>query len=115
MAEHREREQTGRESASVEHPMPSLVDADRVIDDAYGGNPNARIPRQRIYEAAVKAKIVPDVMYYFDHLPDKQYTKSELINELNRMVRERGREKEVGLFGVGPGAQEAEQKRQRAA
>jgi len=93
---------------STRHPMPSLVNADRVINELYGSNPNQKIPKQRIYEAAVKAPIVPDVMYYFTHLPDRDYTKKELIDELNSMVKARGREKEVGLFGVGEAEREAE-------
>ena len=92
----------------IKHPMPSLVNANRVINELYGSNPNQKIHKQRIYEAAVKAPIAPDVMYYFTHLPDRDYTRKELIDELNRMVKARGREKEVGLFGVGEAEREAE-------
>ena len=98
---------------SVEHPMPSLVNADRVIDDLYGNNPNQKIPLEKIQDAEAKASVVPDVITYFRRIPDKSYTKQELIDALNAVVRERGREKEVGLFGVGEANREAEESLQK--
>lgn len=102
-------EQRGSDSRSVENPMPSLVHADRVINDVFGGDSNRKISREEIQQAASRAKIVPDVQYYFDHLPQGSYSKQELIDRMNAMIRERGREKEVGLFGVGNAEQEAGQ------
>ncbi len=103
---------------SAQHPMPSLVHADRVIDELYRENPNQPISKSRIVEAASKAPIVPDVMVYFTHLPDRSYTKQDLIETLNRAVKARHREAAVGLFGVGTRApearREAEKKEKRA-
>lgn len=93
---------------SVEHPMPSLVNANRVIDELYGDNPNQQIPLEKILDAEGKASVAPDVITYFRHIPKKAYTKSELLNALNSLVKQRGREEEVGLFGVGYAEQEAE-------
>jgi hypothetical protein len=92
---------------SIEHPMPSLVNANRVINELYGSNPNQKIPKKTIVDAAAKAPIVPDVMTYFTHLEDKSYTKQELIDSLNAQVKARHREEAVGLFGVGRAEEEA--------
>lgn len=92
---------------STRHPMPSLVHADRVIDELYGSNPNQRIPKSKIVEAAAKAPIVPDVMTYFTRLEDKSYTKKELIDTMNADVMARRRESAVGLFGTSPAQEEA--------
>ncbi len=97
---------------SIKHPMPSLVNADRVIDELYGGNPNQKIHKQKIFQAAANASIAPDVMTYFSHLPDREYTKRELIDQLNSEVKARGREKQVGLFGVGEAEKEAQRRHQ---
>ena len=43
----------------------------------------------------------------FSHLPDRQYTKQELVDQLNHEVKSRGRECEVGIFGQGHADQEA--------
>ncbi|HLH73324.1 MAG TPA: hypothetical protein VKX96_08565, partial [Chloroflexota bacterium] len=64
-------------------------------------NPNQKIPKDKIVEAAAKAPIVPDVMTYFTRLPEGSYTKKELIDSLNQDVKSRHREAAVGLFGVG--------------
>lgn len=87
--------------------MPSLVHADRVIDELYGSNPNQQIPKSRIVEAAAKAPIAPDVMTYFTRLADRSYTKKELIDAMNADVRARHREQAVGLFGMGRAEEEA--------
>jgi ATPase subunit of ABC transporter with duplicated ATPase domains len=89
--------------------MPSIENADRVIDELCGSNAHQRVPRDKIFKAAEQAKIVPDVMYYFNHLPEKYYSKQELIDELNRMVRERDRVKEVGVFGSSMGGKKSAQ------
>lgn len=94
--------------SSVENPMPSLVNADRVIDELYGSNPNQQIPLNKILEAEGKASVAPDVITYFRRIPDKAYSKRELIDALNKVIRERNREGAVGLFGVGRAEQEAE-------
>jgi hypothetical protein len=91
--------------------MPSLVHANRVIDELYRDNPGKKIPKQKIYEAASKASIVPDLMTYFSHLPDREFTRQELIDQLNSEVRARGRADEVGLFGKGKAERQAEQGR----
>ncbi|MGH2457965.1 MAG: hypothetical protein ACRDIY_03765 [Chloroflexota bacterium] len=101
-------EEKGTNLGSVEYPMPSLVNADRVIDELYGNNPNQQIPLDKIMEAEAKASVVPDVITYFRRIPEKSYTKPELIDALNKVVRERNREKEVGLFGIGKAAKEGE-------
>ena len=88
-------------------PMRSMVEADLVIDDMYGDNPNQKIDKQPIFEAAAKAPIAPDVMTYFTHLPDQSFTKKELIDALNTQVKARQREAAVGLFGVGAAEREA--------
>lgn len=97
--------------SSIEHPMPSLVNADRVIDELYGSNPNQKIPLDKIMDAESKASVVPDVITYFRRIPDKSYTKQELIDALNSCIKERHREPEVGLFGVGRAEQEARQQK----
>ncbi|HVC34906.1 MAG TPA: hypothetical protein VNL16_15450 [Chloroflexota bacterium] len=104
-------EKSEKQLQSVEYPMPSLVNADRVIDELYGNNPNRKIPLDQICEAEAKASVAPDVITYFRHIPNTSYTKSELRDALNHLVKERGREKEVGLFGVGRAEHEAQQER----
>lgn len=93
---------------SVEHPMPSMVNADRVIEELYGSNPEQKIPKKTIVDAAAKAPIAPDVMTYFTHLEDRSYSKKDLIDTLNAAVKARHREKAIGLFGMGPAQEEAQ-------
>lgn len=98
---------------SVRHPMPSLVNANMVIDELYGNNPNQKIPLKTILEAEAKASVAPDVLTYFRHIPDKEYTKQELIEALNALVKARHREHAVGLFGVGYAEELAQRKLQQ--
>lgn len=101
--------QTGPELESVQHPMPSLVHADRVIDQLYRANPEQQIPLETICESVAAASVAPDVITFFRHIPNQAYNRRDLITALNNLIRERGREKHVGLFGVGQANQEAEQ------
>ncbi|HEY8475240.1 MAG TPA: hypothetical protein VIN09_00070 [Chloroflexota bacterium] len=78
--------------------MPSIEHAERVIDEVFRGR--ERVGKQEIFQKAAEASIAPDVMYYFRHLPEKEYTKRELVETINRMIRERGRQEEVGLLKV---------------
>ncbi|HLG50406.1 MAG: hypothetical protein IRY83_09200 [Chloroflexi bacterium] len=93
---------------STGDPMASMVTADRVINELYGSEPDRKLPKSVIFEAAAKAPIAPDVMTYFTHLEDRAYTRKELLDALNKQVKARHREQAIGLFGVGPAEEEAE-------
>lgn len=73
-----------------------IENAQRLIDQLYAHEQS--LPRDRIVEAASRAEIAPDVMTYFNHLPDGQYTRDQLVNQIDTMIRERGRERAVGLL-----------------
>lgn len=74
--------------------QPSLHDAEQAIDHLYAGNTS--ISRDQIHEATAKAKIDPDLMRFFDHLPQGSYSRDQLVHTINDMIKKAGREHVVG-------------------
>lgn len=74
--------------------QPSLHDAEQVINRLYSGNNS--VSRDTIHEATAKATIDPDLMRFFDHLPQGSYTRDQLVHTINDMIQRAGREKVVG-------------------
>lgn len=74
--------------------QPSLHDAEQVINQLYSGHNG--ISRDSIYDAAAKATIDPDLMRFFDHLPQGSYTRDQLVHTINDMIQKAGRANVVG-------------------
>lgn len=71
-------------------------DVNRLVDELYGGGDT--VPRETIVERARSIDLAPDVQTYFDRLPPGEYSRKQLVETLNREIRERGRAEEVGQF-----------------
>ncbi|MGI5835193.1 MAG: hypothetical protein ACOX87_01715 [Chloroflexota bacterium] len=108
----RVRAKTVRVTPSVQRPSPAVVQADRVINELYGDNPNRRISKNRIVDAVSAASIDPEVSSFFSRVPEGSYRRQELIDALNTQVRRRRRVKAMGLFGTGPAEEEAQRQLQ---
>ncbi|MEV5409098.1 hypothetical protein AB0K60_09710 [Thermopolyspora sp. NPDC052614] len=75
----------------------AIAEVTRVIDGLYA-TPSERVTRNDIHAHAVAADLAPDLMVHFDHLPEGDYERDELIETLNQMIRDRGEEKTLGLI-----------------
>ncbi len=74
-------------------PMRTI---ERMLDDLY--RTRERLSKEEIFKRAEAEPIPPDWMYYFRHLPEGMYTRKELVETINRMIKERGREQALGLI-----------------
>jgi hypothetical protein len=74
-----------------------IAEVIRIIDGLYAG-PTERVTRNEIYAHAVAADLPPDLMIYFDRLPEGDYEREELIETLNQMIVDRGQARDLGLI-----------------
>jgi hypothetical protein len=72
-----------------------IAEVVKIIDGLYAG-PTERVSRNEIHMHATAADLPPDLMIYFDRLPEGDYEREELIETLNQMIRERGQAAELG-------------------
>ncbi len=72
---------------------------EHMLDDLYGGGSDC-VPADEIFKRAERATLAPDMRYYFNRnrLKDDCYSRQALVNNVNQMIKERGREQEVGLI-----------------
>lgn len=57
-----------------------------------------KIPKDVVQHEAEAAEIAPDVMFYFNRLPDEELTRNQVVQDINSMIKERHREQEIGLL-----------------
>jgi hypothetical protein len=65
------------------------------IDNLYQKE-NKKISKEDILSQVQKAKFAADVVVFFKELPDQEYDENSLINALNNVIHERGREDAIG-------------------
>ncbi len=72
---------------------------EHMLDDLYGGGSDC-VPADEIFTRAERATLAPDMMYYFDkdRLTQDCYSRQDLVKTVNGMIKQRGREQEVGLI-----------------
>ncbi|MCG5213747.1 hypothetical protein [Streptosporangium sp. KLBMP 9127] len=65
-----------------------------LIDGLYTGQ--ERVNRVAILERMITAGLPADVMSYFDKLPEGDYDQEELVETINQMIRDDGRNDALG-------------------
>ena len=78
--------------------MAAIDNARKMVDELYQGHERDKLSRQEIYDAAVRAPLTPDVMIYFNQLPDGEYDKRKLTRTINHEITMRNRSDQVGLL-----------------
>ncbi len=69
--------------------------AERTLDEIFKGG-QEKLSRDGVMTAMRRATVAPDLMYYFDRLPEGEYTREKLVQTVNRMIQELGRQREIG-------------------
>ncbi len=78
--------------------MMSMLTAEDMIGDLF--RRRQEVSRDEIVRKAEDEPLAPDVMTYFSHLPQGQYSKRKLVDTVNGAIRERRREREIGQLKV---------------
>ena len=68
-------------TSQSERPM---AQAGQLVEGLYGGL--ERLSRDEIYQRAVAADLAPEVLTYFDALPEGDYAEDELVEALNLII-----------------------------
>ncbi|HEY3318548.1 MAG TPA: hypothetical protein VGK50_09015 [Coriobacteriia bacterium] len=68
----------------------------RLIDGLYEGRDE--IGHDEIYRRLESQQVAPEVMTYFAHLPDGDYTLDELVDEINGEIGEAPETGELGML-----------------
>lgn len=74
----------------------TLLGIGRIIDALYEGRDE--IGRDEIYRHVEAQHVAPEVMTYFSHLPEGDYTLDELVDVLGGEAREADNTGELGLL-----------------
>ncbi len=72
---------------------------EHMLDDLYNYGSDC-VPAGEIFKRAERATLAPDMMYYFDkdRLKKDCYSQQDLVQQVNQMIKDRGRQQEVGLI-----------------
>ncbi|RJQ55392.1 MAG: hypothetical protein C4521_02415 [Actinobacteria bacterium] len=74
----------------------AIKPAEEMLDKLF--RDKERIPKEVVQHEAEEARIAPDVMFYFNRLPDEELTRNQVVQNVNNMIKERHREQEIGLL-----------------
>jgi hypothetical protein len=74
----------------------TLRSISRIIDGLYEGRDE--IGRNEIYGRVTAQEVAPEVLTYFSHLPDGDYTLDELVDQIDGEIDEADETGDLGLL-----------------
>ncbi|SDK30078.1 hypothetical protein SAMN05421869_11537 [Nonomuraea jiangxiensis] len=73
----------------------------QVLDEVY--RDQDRAPVREIYgRASARTRLTADMLAHLNEIPEGDYTRREMVEEINKVIQRRGEQDSLGLLDVPP-------------